>query len=182
MNNDLIMRLLRAVPLFKDFTADELGKFLAACRQMQLPENYTVLKQDRDGSEMYAVMSGSLQVSCHAATPYGKPLELAVLKPGDVFGELALVDYGPRSASVITKEASRLICFDRDQVPSLPTTLQVKLYHNVALLLAKRLRDNNDKLSVLLSHQKPKPEVEVPKVVPNTEFVGCKPRDIKRAG
>lgn len=186
MNATVLQRLLTAVPLFQDFTAEELRLFLARCQQQHLPAGREVVEQDKEGSELYAVMSGLLLVQRCASGPNEKPVELARLRPGDIFGELSLVDAGPRSASVITLESSRLIFFDRAQMVDLPIELQATLYRNIAMQLAKRLRLNNDQLSLLFAREqeaRAKAQAATPAPPPTDPgFIPPKQRAVRRGG
>ncbi len=66
----------------------------------------TLFHQGDPGEALYAVASGMLEVS--VLSPEGRKLTLNTLGPGDVFGEIALFDGGPRSATVHARAASRL--------------------------------------------------------------------------
>ncbi|MDN3578153.1 cyclic nucleotide-binding domain-containing protein [Chitinimonas viridis] len=146
-------KLLAAVPLFHELTPDELATFLSHCRQEEVPAGYVLIEQGERGRHLYAVMSGGLKVSRKAGE--AEPVQLAVLRAGDVFGELALVDFGERSASVTTTEPCRLLRFDRLDVVKLPPMLLAKLYRNVGTLMAGRLRETNSLVSVLLAEKAP---------------------------
>jgi CRP-like cAMP-binding protein len=154
MNAAVLQRMLDLVPLFEGFTADELSRFLAQCNHRQVVAQEVVIEQDSEGEVMYAVMTGKLRVVRRAENSEKDEVELAVLGPGDVVGELVLVDSGPRSASVISLEPGLLIGFNRIYMDVLPESVQNKLNHNIATQLAQRLRQNNKKLSVLLSQAK----------------------------
>jgi CRP-like cAMP-binding protein len=132
-------------------TPEELGEFLGLCQQEEVPANYVVIEQGERGRHLFAVMSGKLKVTRKAKDH--DPVWIADIKPGDVFGELALVDYGERSASVTTIEPSRLLRFDRMDVIKLPPMLVAKLYRNVGNLMAQRLRATNSVVTVLLAEK-----------------------------
>ena len=83
--------------LFAEFTPDELDGFVDLVETVTAPSGNCIVKQDEKGDCMFVLVEGSASVS-HSRD--GKKFELAVLKPGDFFGEIALVDEGPRSADV----------------------------------------------------------------------------------
>ena len=62
----------------------------------------TIFKEGTVGDMMYVVLAGELEVSAG-----GKLVEVA--KPGDVIGEMALIDTKPRSATVVAKTDCRLV-------------------------------------------------------------------------
>jgi CRP-like cAMP-binding protein len=150
--DDPIHRLLANVPLFRDLTPDELAMFLSHCQQEEIPAGYHVIEQGEHGRQLFAVMSGRLAVTRRAEDSLD-PIPLATVKGGDVFGELALVDFGERSASVTATEPCRLLRFDRLDVVKLPPGLLAKLYRNVGMLMAGRLRQTNSTVTVLLAEK-----------------------------
>lgn len=149
-----LQRLLASVPLFRDLTPDELGAFLAQCKQEEVPAGCVVIEQGEHGRHLFAVMSGELAVTRRAEGGAGvEPIAIATLGSGDVFGELALVDFGERSASVTAIEPCRLLRFDRMDVVKLSPQMLSKLYRNVGMLMAVRLRQTNSTVTVLLAEK-----------------------------
>lgn len=147
-----VLTLLTKVPLFRDLTPDELADFLDHCRQESLRPGYKIIEQGEHGRHLFAVMSGTLSVSRLA--PDGmSDIPLATIGPGEVFGELALVDFGERSASVTTNEAVRVLRFDRMDVIKLQPMLLAKLYRNVGMAMAERLRHSNKSVTMLLAEK-----------------------------
>lgn len=146
-----MQRLLATVPLFQGLSPDELLLFLSHCRQQEIADQIAVIKEGEHGRHLYAVMSGKLQVQRRGQN--GETVELATLSAGDVFGELALIDFGERSASVVSSEPCRLLGFDRLDMVKLPAELAAKLYRNVGTLMAERLRRSNSLVTVLLGRR-----------------------------
>jgi CRP-like cAMP-binding protein len=70
--------------------------------------------QGDPGDAVYAVVSGLLEVS--AMSPEGRKLTLNTLGPGDIFGEIALFDGGPRTARVQARSEARLSRVRRDRL------------------------------------------------------------------
>jgi CRP-like cAMP-binding protein len=77
-------------------------------------ESEVIFEEGTVGSEMYVLRSGSVRIY---RTIEGTEVELArISKPGEFFGEMALVDNAPRSASACAlKEDTRLISLDKDK-------------------------------------------------------------------
>ncbi len=86
----------------------ELGNLLqrnVAVRLIDAGEK--IFLEHETGSEMYIVVTGRVDV-----LTYGQVLEK--VGPGGIFGEMALIDEGPRSAAAMAAEASEVIVIDRD--------------------------------------------------------------------
>ncbi|GAB3268706.1 Crp/Fnr family transcriptional regulator [Chitinimonas naiadis] len=155
-NEALILKLIQSVRLFGGFTQDEARLFLAACQFEQHPAGKRLLSEGEDGSELYVLLSGSVSVRRFGGI---SEHELTRLGPGETFGELALVDFGWRSASIETLEDVRVLVFKRASLSRLPT-LESKLYRNLAILLAGRLRETDAKLTELVEHSAEKEAYE----------------------
>ena len=89
---------LHKTVLFREFTDQEMSEFLDLLDPLSAKPGEIVVRQDEVGDCMYIVVAGSCRVVHHKG---GREVELAVMHEGDFFGELALVDEGPRSADVI---------------------------------------------------------------------------------
>ena len=91
--------MLQGLPLFAEFTEAEMEGALDLIDQVQYPPGECIVKQDDTGDCMFVLVEGRARVVHRRG---GKEFELAELKTGDFFGEMALVDSGPRSADVET--------------------------------------------------------------------------------
>lgn len=83
-----------------------LKRFLQSYRKSDV-----IFEEGSSGNEMYLIHTGS--VALMTMQDGNGPVTLAVLKPGDFFGEMALVDDAPRSASAVAIEDTQLIALDR---------------------------------------------------------------------
>ena len=109
-----LVRILRATDLFSAVPADELEAVAAASRVRTFRRGQVVCTAGDRGDTVIVVLSGRLKVVVRSAD--GSELTLTVIQPGGVFGELAAVDGGPRSADAETLEESRLLMIPRDMV------------------------------------------------------------------
>ena len=92
---------LKSIPLFHDFTDDELDQFLELADPTAYTQNDSIVKQGEPGNCMYYVAEGS----CRVVVKKGDDIvELAVLNQGEIFGELAMFDHQPRCADVTAIE------------------------------------------------------------------------------
>jgi CRP-like cAMP-binding protein len=88
---------IKDMPLFKDFTDVELDEFLAISDPAVHRAGDLIIRQGDEGECMYYIAQGTCSV---LANREGHHVELARLGPGEVFGELAIFDKSPRSATV----------------------------------------------------------------------------------
>jgi CRP-like cAMP-binding protein len=93
--------LLR-VPLFADLSKDELEQIALLFKERHFSKGETVVKEGSDGAAFFLIDSGEATVSVGG-------VERVSLKPGDYFGEIALIDEGTRSATITA--TTELVCY-----------------------------------------------------------------------
>lgn len=100
------------VPLFELVDEQERVAIAEAFTTRQVDTGQIVFHQGEAGDEMFLVRSGRVQV--FTVTDTGQRMVLAENGPGDVFGEISLLDGGPRTATAVALEAVELLTLDRD--------------------------------------------------------------------
>ena len=90
---DRKVQLLGKVPLFSECSQKELAKIAGLADEIEVDKGTVLTKEGMPGRECFVVSEGSAK-----ATLRGK--KLATYKPGDVFGEMSLLDNEPRSATI----------------------------------------------------------------------------------
>jgi len=98
---------LKAVSLFSETPEEVLVELAAILEELDLPPEKTIIEQGEPGSSLYVIIDGQVKVHDGIRT-------LTILGARDVFGELSILDPGPRAASVTTLERSRLLRLDRE--------------------------------------------------------------------
>jgi CRP/FNR family transcriptional regulator, cyclic AMP receptor protein len=96
------VELLAHIPLFCELSRRELRNLADAGIQRDYPAGTVMVEQGETGVGLYVLIKGRAQVEQHL--PDGADRQLALLGRGDMFGEMALLDSSPRSASVVAKE------------------------------------------------------------------------------
>jgi len=109
---DQKLELIRAVPLFQGCGSRELDAIGRLADEVDVPAGQVLMKQGAFGHEFFVVIAGSLRVERD-----GKLLR--TLGPGDFAGEIALVDGGPRTATVTADTPSRLLVVGHREFHSL---------------------------------------------------------------
>jgi len=94
--------VLQRVPLFVDLNPEELGQIALLFKERDFNQGTTIIQEGSGGAAFFVIEAGEATVSIHG-TPH------STLGPGDDFGEIALIDEGPRLATVTA--ASRLDCW-----------------------------------------------------------------------
>jgi len=129
--------VLARVPLFASLGERELDALLQVTATRRLAPKETLCRKGDPGSQLYGVLSGRLKVM--AAGKDGKELVFGVMGPGDVIGEIAVLDSDPRSATVIALEHAELLTLHRRELmPFLERHPKVAI--QLARVMARRVR------------------------------------------
>ncbi|MCX7786209.1 MAG: cyclic nucleotide-binding domain-containing protein [Spirochaetes bacterium] len=99
------------------------------------PKNTMIFAESMPGKELYIIQKGSVKISKLVG---GTEVLLAVLKPGDIFGEMSLIENKPRSASAIAYEDTVLLAVNKDNFARMVTT-QPQIIARLTQLLAERI-------------------------------------------
>jgi CRP-like cAMP-binding protein len=143
----ILRKVLKLVHLFEGFSEQDARDFIAWAKRFDAAPGDVVIREGERAQDMFVVVAGSLRV---VKADGGEERELALLEPGDSFGEIALLDSGPRSASVVAIGASTLLRFERKYLVKIPA-VSLKLYRNIATMVAARLRDTNARVMLAKS-------------------------------
>ena len=90
--------LFGSSPIFAGLERDEIREIVGAAKKHTVQAGQLLFEQGAHASAVYIVQTGEVQV--RATSPMGEDIVLAVLGAGTIVGELALIDGGPRSATV----------------------------------------------------------------------------------
>ncbi len=104
-------RLLGANAFFAGLGPDAIGAVAALCVTCSLEPRETLFLKGDPGNALYAVRKGQIRIA--TGTEEGRRLTLNLLGPGDVFGEIALLDGLPRTADAVAVEATELFVVQR---------------------------------------------------------------------
>jgi len=135
------VELLKGVDIFEGLTEQELRRVAAICREAKYAKGQIVTSQGEEGDEMFIVRDGLVEVTVGEAGE--GPRTVVNLGTGQVVGEMALVDRGPRSATVrcVTDATQNVI--ERDAFEKLcqsSAQIGMVVYRNLAADLSFKLR------------------------------------------
>ena len=133
---------LARAPLFLDLSRWEMRKVIALAGLRSIGAGETIVAKGDRGDEMFVVVSGRARV--FDTWPDGSEHTLTTLRDGDLFGEVALVGGGIRSASVVAEVPTEVLAFDFRGLERIRRRFPytgAKIFRNLARNLADRLRD-----------------------------------------
>jgi len=97
-----ITPVLRKIPIFSDLGEGDLERLANALIRRRYPKGQIIFHRGDEGGSLYILQSGRVKVVI--PSPQGEEVILAILSPGEIIGELSLIDGKPRSATVETLE------------------------------------------------------------------------------
>ncbi|OGF45152.1 MAG: hypothetical protein A2231_03055 [Candidatus Firestonebacteria bacterium RIFOXYA2_FULL_40_8] len=139
-----IAKILEKIPIFSDLNLVELNKIEIITHEREYMDGEQVFHEKEPGAGMYIVRSGSIKLS--KKTVVGEK-ELTTLKTGDFFGEIALLDESPRSATAVASGKTKILGFYRPDFLELlkrDPRLGSKVLLQLSQMIAKRLRATTD--------------------------------------
>jgi CRP/FNR family cyclic AMP-dependent transcriptional regulator len=99
---DQFMDHLSQVPLFSALSRRELALVARRAEDVEVPQGKVLVSEGETGQQFFVIMSGTAKL-----TRRGR--KIAMLGPGDSFGELALLDKHPRNATAVAESAMELV-------------------------------------------------------------------------
>jgi uncharacterized membrane protein len=124
--------LLTDLPLFESLGPEERDLLAGVVDVRKVPEGEFLFKAGDPGQAMYIVVSGEIEIS--VTDRAGQKIVLNDCHRGDTFGELAMLDAGPRSASARAVEDTELVELDRSDVLLLVTRKPESALHMLGAL------------------------------------------------
>src|SRR4029079_3321024 len=138
------VELLKSVTLFADLEEGELERFSHVAVPRSFPAGTRVFHEGDDSDARYIVKEGSVQG--HSEHSDGRAITLATLGPGEIFGELAMLDGDQRSASAEALTEGELLALPANDVRSL-LARHPEISFMLVAVLVRRLRAANVRLS-----------------------------------
>ncbi len=144
-DNDPILTLLKSIPMFENLLDKELSEVVRLTHERNYKIGEYIFKKLAPAEGMYVILDGLVNIIDPDTNT-----NFASLETGDFFGELALLDDEPRSASATAMQPSRLIGFFRTDLLTLmkrDPELGNKILLNLSRVLGERLRKTNEELT-----------------------------------
>jgi CRP/FNR family transcriptional regulator, cyclic AMP receptor protein len=132
--------ILGSVPLFAMLDDVERAILAERVEQVSAPKGKVLWEQGEPGNALYVVLSGAVEIAVKKQT--GERLVIETAGPGEFFGEISLLDDGPRSAGALALEDCELIEVDRGDLDEL-FRLKPSAAMDLLASLGKRLRETS---------------------------------------
>lgn len=102
---------LEGVSIFSDLSPDDLKDLASRMQPREYPTGAVIVGQEDRGDSLFAITSGRVKVVLYGDS--GREIILSILRDGEIFGEMSLLDNQPRSASVIALESTKALVLER---------------------------------------------------------------------
>jgi CRP-like cAMP-binding protein len=146
---------LKSVELFSGLKQPALELIARIASEETHNRGDKIFRHGDPGEKLYLILEGKVRIS--REIPGMGEEALAVLGPGQMFGEMALLDESPRSADANVHEKCRVLAVPRDGFDDLlylNKELAYEVLWSIVRLLLRRLRETNDKLTFLSTSNK----------------------------
>ncbi len=151
--NEFVLSILKGLDMFADINDKALRGLSSLFEERIYNQNEVIFNEGDIGNSMMVITSGEVRIS---QTPDSNNTEetLIILKEGDVFGEMALIDDLPRSASTISH--TNVIIFEISRSNFLNYVKNdsengIKILLRLAKVLSARLRETDNKLKAFIN-------------------------------
>jgi CRP-like cAMP-binding protein len=143
------LNILKQADIFYGMNPTQLELIGSYCQEKSFSAGEVIIPEGADSDELYIIVEGVVDILVNPALvsdqrEQREPVAIATLGRGQSFGEIALVDRGFRSASVLAKHKTRLLILPREELIQLCEAypqLGYRLMYNLAADLALKLRN-----------------------------------------
>jgi CRP-like cAMP-binding protein len=144
--------VLSQVYLFRELTPSEMDILISISKEKRAKKDEVIFKEGATGNAFYLIVSGSVRIS--TIVPGVGEEALTILREGEYFGEMALIDDAPRSASAIANDDTILLLIKKDNFRKLltqETGIAYKLLWVFTKTLSARLRKTDEQLKSIFA-------------------------------
>jgi signal transduction histidine kinase len=143
VDREFVRDAMRRLALFADLGASDLDQLVEMARTRTVAAGETLIREGEAGDTMFVIVEGELEVSKGQGS---QATVLAVRGPGDVVGEMALLEHAPRSATLRALSPTRLLVIDQEAfgtllscsttaAPTILSTITTRLRSTESLLM-----------------------------------------------
>ncbi len=143
-----MIKFLRSVPLFTKLTTAEIATLVKMLDWKKFNTKDYIITEGELDKVLYVIYKGSVQVL--KRNEVGEEVEIVFMQAGNYFGELSLIDYRPRSASVRCFEETEVLLLSSvnfEQFTLKHPEAEVKVLKSLLINVSDRLRATNENLT-----------------------------------
>jgi CRP-like cAMP-binding protein len=138
------VELLHSVPLFAGLGPEALADLACQVRRHHFASGETIFRRGDEGDSLHVIQQGRVRIE--SPSEDGPPVILRVLEPGEFFGELALCDGHPRSASAVAMAPTETLALRREDFQEF-LRLSPEAAIHILGVISLRLRDTSERLT-----------------------------------
>jgi CRP-like cAMP-binding protein len=151
-NKEIISEILSKLSLFRDLSIPAIHELTALAEERLFHGGQTIFEEATTGKSIMVIISGEVRITQRARVSGEETL--TVLKKGDFFGEMALLEDLPRSATAIAHSDTFMLEIHRQQFMNFiekDTASGVKVLFTLAKILSARLREADTKIKAFVN-------------------------------
>jgi CRP-like cAMP-binding protein len=137
-------KVLLQLMLFQGLRETELDILLSRSSFIECPMGEYPIREGEQGNNLFVLLAGNARIS---KLVKNQQKTLRLLGAGECFGEMSLIECRSRSASVMAITDCKLLMIKGEHIAYFPE-IATKVYRNIAITLAQRLRHANDMLTL----------------------------------
>ncbi|MCB5992466.1 MULTISPECIES: Crp/Fnr family transcriptional regulator [Janibacter] len=141
------LEAVRRAPLFATLDDEAAREIMSSMDAFRMERGDVLFHEGDQGDRLYVITEGKIKLGCTSTD--GRENLLAILGPGEMFGELSLFDPGPRTATATAVAETQLIGLGNDQLRQLLGN-HPRIAVTLLAALARRLRRTNENLADLV--------------------------------
>lgn len=142
----MAVHLLKNIPYFSELTIEEMINLVRRSRKQKYSSGSIIMHKGELGDDTYLILRGKVKVMVTHAD--GKEIILNILKSGDFFGEMAVFDNMPRSATVLAAEDCEVLIISREDITDL-ITRNPQIAFKLLADMSRRVREADEQISSL---------------------------------
>ena len=138
--------LLETAGLIKDMSDEESMSLAGIAEERRYARGSVILREDSKTRDLFVICSGRVSIRLSLPTESGREEVIYTMREGQIFGELALVDGSPRSATVRAEEEVMACAYDYEKLTGLleeQPRIGYLLMRNLAAIISARVRNTN---------------------------------------
>ncbi len=139
-----------SIALFKGLGQSHIERVAHITEELELKKGQVLFREGEPGDRIFAILDGKIRIS--RQIPGVGEEALAILGPGDYFGEMAIIDDDVRSGDALAHSKCRLLSLSKAAIQDLMFTdlaLSHEVLWNLVRTLSERLRKSNDKMTFM---------------------------------